>query len=155
MDLLPTAYKTVSPHVIGHGRLCAQRVRHYDRAFPALPHQARQARMYLASLLVDCPAADDAILCLSELVSNCILHSASQLPGGMFTVRVEIRDGAYVLIEVRDNGGPWHRRPTGDDRPHGLAIVANLAIGSGVGGSAATGWVTWARIDWHGATIRP
>jgi two-component sensor histidine kinase len=151
MDRMPTASRAINPHVIGRMRLCASLLRQYGRAFPALPHQVRQARTFLASLLADCPAADDAILCLSELASNCILHSASQLPGGTFTVGVEIREGAYVLIEVHDNGGPWHRHSHCDDRPHGLNIVASVAAESGVCGNAVTGWISWARIDWYGA----
>jgi len=37
---------------------------------------------------------------------------------------------------------------TGDGRPHGLAIVRNLAADSGTDGNALTGWIAWARIDW-------
>ena len=55
--------------------------------------------------LAGCPAADDAILCLSELASNSVLHSNSRKPGGTFTVRVTSHEGNYVHIEVEDNGG--------------------------------------------------
>jgi hypothetical protein len=35
-----------------------------------------------------------------------------------------------------------------DGRPHGLDIIGALASAAGVAGSAQTGWVVWARIDW-------
>ena len=47
----------------------------YDRVFSATPSQVRQARKFLAAALDGCPIADDAILCLSELASNSVLHS--------------------------------------------------------------------------------
>ncbi len=48
----------------------------------------------------------------------------------MFTVYAEIRRGDYVRIEVRDDGGPWDEHPHADGRPHGLAIVRELAADS-------------------------
>jgi hypothetical protein len=51
---------------------------------------------------------------------------------------------------VRDEGGPWHEHPGADRRPHSLAIVRALAVGSGTDGDALTGWIAWARIDWPG-----
>jgi hypothetical protein len=79
-----------------------------------------------------------------------VTHSASGQPGGRFTVRAEVREGEYVWLEVSDDGGPW-RPATADDRLHGLEIVDLLASEMGVAGAAFTGWVVWARIDWHGA----
>ena len=60
-------------------------VRVWCRDFPARPEQVGQARKFLAAALVGCPMADDALLCLSELASNSVLHSASSRPGGAFT----------------------------------------------------------------------
>ncbi len=54
----------------------------------------------------------------------------SRKPDGMFTVYAEIRRGDYVRIEVRDDGGPWDEHPHADGRPHGLAIVRELAADS-------------------------
>lgn len=125
-------------------------VRAWSRGFPARPEQVGQARRFLALALEGCPVTDDALLCLSELASNSVLHSASRRPGGAFTVRVQLRQGDHVRIEVHDEGGPWNQRPDGDGRAHGLAIVRALAAESGTGGDALTGWVTWARLDWPG-----
>src|SRR5436309_16094947 len=58
-----------------------------SRTFPATPDQVREARSFLASVMGEQPATDAAVLCLSELVSNAILHSNSRRPGGTFTVR--------------------------------------------------------------------
>lgn len=130
-----------SPHV-------APPVRVSCRDFAARPEQVGQARKFLAATLGGCPVADDALLCLSELASNSVLHSASRRPGGTFTVCVEVRQGEYVRIKVRDEGGPWDERPCVDGRVHGLAIVRTLAAASATDGDAAAGWIAWARLDW-------
>jgi hypothetical protein len=125
----------------------------WTREFPARPDQVGQARRFLALALEGCPVADDAVLCLSELASNSVLHSCSRRPGGAFTVRAEARHGYYVRVEVQDEGGPWNKRPHADGRPHGLAIVRALAVDSGTDGDALTGWTAWARLDWSSADI--
>jgi hypothetical protein len=123
----------------------------WTREFPARPEQVGHARKFLALALEGCPIADDAVLCLSELAGNSVLHSASRTPGGAFTVLIEIRQVDFVRVEVRDEGGPWNELPCEDGRPHGLAIVRALATDSGTGGDALTGWIAWARLDWPGA----
>jgi len=135
-----------------HSALPARPVRAWTREFAARPEQVGQARKFLAAVLGDCPVADDAVLCLSELAGNSVLHSASRWPGGAFRVRVEIRRRDYVRIEVRDEGGPWDARPRAGGRAHGLAIVRALAAESGIDGDALTGWIAWARLDWPGRT---
>jgi serine/threonine-protein kinase RsbW len=134
-----------SPHA-------ARPVQAWTQEFPARPEQVGQARKFLAAALGACPAADDAVLVASELAGNSVLHSASRRPGGAFTVRVELRHGDYVRIEVRDEGGVWSERPGPDGRAHGLAIVRALAAESGTDGDALTGWIAWARFDWPGRT---
>jgi len=130
------------------GPQAAASARTWFRVFPARPEQVGQARRFLALALEGCPVADDAVLCLSELAANSVLHSRSRRPGGTFTAGAEVRDGEYVRVEVRDEGGPWHEHPGVDGRPHGLAIVRHLAVDSGIDGDALTGWIAWARIDW-------
>ena len=139
-------------NMVGHrSEHAARPVQAWTRVFPARPEQVGWARKFLAATVGGCPVADDAVLCLSELASNSILHSASSRPGGAFTVQVEVRHGEYVRIEVRDEGGSWHERPGTDGRAHGLAIVRALAAESGTDGDAASGWIAWARFDWPGA----
>ncbi len=96
------------------------------RAFPAAPDQVSAARRFLAGLIDGFPAADDALLCLSEVATNAIQHSRSARPGGRFTVRATYALGR-VRIEVEDDGGPW--QPQGRHHDHGgrgLAILSAL-----------------------------
>jgi hypothetical protein len=125
--------------------------RMWSRTFPGRPDQIRHARQCLARMLDSCPVADDAILCLSELATNSVIHSDSRNLGGTFTVRAEVSDGEYVRLEVHDCGGPWLERRRTDGRAHGLAIVHDLATDSGVDGDALAGWIAWARLDWPAA----
>lgn len=115
----------------------------WSRAFPAAPAQVREARRFLAAILDGRPAVDDAVLCLSELAANALIHSRSRQPGGHFTVRAEIHDDR-LRVEVHDQGGPWTWLPH-DDEPHGrgLLIVSQLAQDSGRNGDSITGWTVW------------
>ena len=79
----------------------------HQQVFPALAEQVGHARRFLAGLLMGYPMADEAVLCLSELASNTIIHSASRQPGGTFTVRAVIDDDGGVRVEVEDQGGLW------------------------------------------------
>ena len=121
----------------------------HQRAFRARPDQVREARRFLAAILAGTPVEEDVVLCVSELASNCVNHSASGRRRGRFTVRADIRDGDYVWLEVGDEGGRW-REPAHRDRMHGLGIVRQLAAEVGVAGHEFTGWVVWARFDWPG-----
>jgi hypothetical protein len=44
--------------------------RKHEQVLPARPDQVRVARAFLATVLANCPAADDAVLCISELATN-------------------------------------------------------------------------------------
>jgi len=115
----------------------------WSRAFPATPAQVREARQFLAGILDGHPATDDAVLCLSELATNAIIHSRSREPGGHFRVRAEIH-GSRVRVEVCDQGGPWER-PVKDDEQNGrgLLVVAQLARNFGRTGDDQVGWTVW------------
>jgi len=52
----------------------------WSKVFPGAPEQVGKARSFLGAILEGRPAADDAALCLSELVSNACLHSRSGEP---------------------------------------------------------------------------
>ena len=126
----------------------APRQQAYSQVFPARADRIRAARSFLAATLEGLPVADDAVLCLSELATNSVIHSDSRRPGGTFTVGVDVRPGDHVRIEVHDAGGTWTEDAHRDGRPHGLDIVRTLAADSGIDGDALTGWIVWARIDW-------
>jgi len=127
----------------------------WSRAFPATPEQAREARRFLSRILAGSPAADDAILCVSELAANAVIHSHSRKPGGHFTVRAEIRHGDRLRVEVQDQGGSWTSHKTARDAPQGrgLAIVARLARDSGRSGDSRTGWIVW--FELHAPGLAP
>jgi anti-sigma regulatory factor (Ser/Thr protein kinase) len=121
------------------------------RTFPARPDQVREARKFLRAALDGCPAADDAVLCLSELATNSVLHSNSRDADGTFTVHTELHENDYAWIEVTDDGGLWNEHAHHDGRSHGLDIVRELATEWGIDGDASTGWIVWARLDWKPA----
>ena len=136
---------------MSHRTAAAVRPLACSRAFPAQPAQVREARQFLRAAMEGCPAADDAVLCVSELAADSCLHSDSRKADGTFTVRAEIHEGDYVWIEVEDNGGHWNQHVHPDGRPHGLDIVRALAADSGIDGDPLTGWIVWARINWPAA----
>jgi anti-sigma regulatory factor (Ser/Thr protein kinase) len=115
----------------------------WSRDFPATPAHVGEARRFLAGILGGSPAADDAILCLSELVTNATVHSRSCMPAGHFTVRAEIH-GGRLRVEVEDQGGPWTRpTPGAEQHGHGLHIISQLARAWGITGGSETGWTVW------------
>jgi Histidine kinase-like ATPase domain len=124
----------------------------HEQKFAARRDQVREARRFIAGVLDGCPSADDVLFVASELVANCVLHSASSQPGGTFIIVAEICEGEHVRIEARDDGGPWRQRDHDDSRPHGLDIIATLAASHGVDGDPLTGWTTWAILPWHPRT---
>jgi len=77
----------------------------WRRAFPGTADQARCVRMFAACLLADCPALDEVLLALNELVVNAIRHTKSGQDGGSFTVEVQ-QGGGGVAVSVADEGGP-------------------------------------------------
>jgi anti-sigma regulatory factor (Ser/Thr protein kinase) len=117
----------------------------FTAIYPGRADQVRQARRAVARHLTGCPAADDAVLIVSELAANAIVHSASR--GEFFTVRAELHPD-HVRIETEDLGGPWRRRQA-DGRPHGLDVVEALAgpDGWGVEITSDGSRIVWARLD--------
>ena len=115
----------------------------WKRDFPAVPEQAGEARRFLTGILDGSPATDDAVLCLSELVTNSCLHSRSCETGGSFSIRADLK-GSTLRIEVSDAGGPWTWSDYPDEQHgRGLLIVAQLAGAWGRTGDAASGWTVW------------
>jgi anti-sigma regulatory factor (Ser/Thr protein kinase) len=115
--------------------------------YPGTIEHIRIVRADLRAVLHECPIAEDVILCASELAANAAIHSRSRLPGGTLTVRVKIRPGGYVWVEVEDDGGPSTPVIRDSAGHHGLDIVRALATDWGVGGDHTTHTI-WARFDW-------
>src|SRR5215467_2425799 len=118
--------------------------------YPGRPEHVRQVRADAQGLLAGCPAADEVILCLSELAANAVLHSDSGRPGGTFTVRIESCPGAHIRIEVEDDGGPWLAPAPDPASGRGLDIIGVLAADWGVAARPA-GRTVWARFNWPAA----
>jgi serine/threonine-protein kinase RsbW len=117
----------------------------YTGIYPGRADQVSHVRRAVTRHLEGSPAADDAILVVSELASNAVVCSASQ--GEFFTVRAE-RHPDYIWVEAEDLGGPWRSRHP-DGRPHGLDLVGALTGPDGWGVETTTGGhrVVWARLD--------
>lgn len=113
------------------------------RSFPGLPESASAARSWVAGFLPGLPAADDAALMTSELVTNAVMYSASGLPGGAFTVSVRARDGS-VRVDVTDEGEAPRSAAAPGGLGKGLLIVSQLADVFGADG--ADRWF-WLRTD--------
>lgn len=124
------------------------------RSYPGRPDQVAGVRAFLAEMFADCPAAEDVILMADELASNAVQHSNSRAPGGTFGLRVLVRRGESVRVEVADAGGRW-ARPGFADRAadgstlggRGLRIVEVLAVAWGVKGDE-TGRTVWFTAGW-------
>ena len=121
----------------------------HEQMFPADASQVGAARAFLSAILAGSPAAEAAVLCLSELATNAITHSRSREPGGWFTVRVQ-PGGQRLRVEVIDQGGPWHpreRASTDDPTGRGLLIVTQLAARWGCAGHSRHGWTVWFELE--------
>ncbi|MGI8445793.1 MAG: ATP-binding protein [Streptosporangiaceae bacterium] len=111
----------------------------WARAFPGVPQQASAARRFVAGLLEGSPFRDDAVVVLSELFTNAVLHTGSGKPGGLVVVQVS-RWRLGVRIAVTDQGShsqPVIRAPgtSGElaEDGNGLYLADHLAD----------------RLDWH------
>jgi len=118
----------------------------WSRAFPAVPAQVREARQFLSAILDGHPA-EDAILCLSELVANAAIHSRSRERDGRLIVRVQLH-GGQLRVEVHDQGGAWVGPANQDGLTgRGLIIVDQLTNAWGRDGDEEAGWITWYEME--------
>jgi anti-sigma regulatory factor (Ser/Thr protein kinase) len=118
-----------------------------SRVFPAIPAQVREARQFLSAILDGRPAAADAILCLSELVTNATVHSRSREPDGHFRVRVQLH-GTHLRVEVSDQGGAWAQPShTNERNGRGLLIIDQLTRNWGLTGNDRTGRTIWFEME--------
>jgi serine/threonine-protein kinase RsbW len=123
----------------------------YVRSYPGTQDQVQRARTSLREFLAGCPRVDDAVALASEFAANAVLHSRSGVPGGLFTVRAEVSEGAYVWAAVQDDGGVWKAHACQVQCGHGLDIVQAIAGQGNWGVSSNTGGrLAWARLVWPG-----
>lgn len=100
------------------------------RVFPGRCDQVACARAFVRAALGPVPVVDEAVLLVSELCTNALLHTASG-NGGTFEVAV-YPGSLSVRIEVRDGGtnqAPGVRQvaDTFADDGRGLGLVELLA----------------------------
>lgn len=131
-----------------------------EQEFLGVPASARSARTFVAALVTDPEVRDTAALAVGELAANAIQHSRSGLPGGTFTVYVEVADSdqgkAWTYVEVTDQGGgaiPLDQHEFSADAigGRGLRIVRALAAEWGVM-SHRDGHRVWGRFDCDSAS---
>jgi hypothetical protein len=121
---------------------------------PGLPQSVRIARSLARANSATPYQAEAAALCVSELVTNALMHSRSGLPDGKVTVMIEaVQPPGCMRFSVVDEGsraGPLFRPPDTDgpvipEHGYGLCIVGAVADAWGRT-ACADGWVTWCEI---------
>ncbi|MDJ0466046.1 ATP-binding protein [Streptomyces sp. H27-C3] len=90
--------------------------------------------------------ADEAVLIVSELVTNAIVHSGGQ----EVTVTLSLGSG-FLRIDVHDGVPSFHAHPKApddaDENGRGLALVQSLAEeGRGAWGVEDAGATTWCKL---------
>lgn len=117
-----------------------------ETVFPAVPESVGAARRFTRAALsrhaIDPETVDIAILLVSELATNAIVHASS-------TVRLRIRVGDAVRIEVSDASADGPEVMSGDserESGRGLELVSSLADGWDWS-PRAEGKVVWFALD--------
>jgi anti-sigma regulatory factor (Ser/Thr protein kinase) len=133
-----------------HTPATAPCLRTTQTTYPGTLETISRVRADLRMILDGCPAADDAIMCASEMAANAAQHSNSRHPGGTYTVRAYICPRDYIHIAVKDDGGPWIESSPDPLRGRGLHVVGSLAgTGNwGISHDSTHGRVVWARLAW-------
>ena len=118
------------------------------RAFAGSGDQVARTRLFVGQVLGGCPAADDAVLLTSELVTNAITHTASGI-GGKVVVTV-YRADTRVRVEVRDDGSeqvPAVSYDQTEESGYGLGLVDLIAHSWGYRGGQR-GRIVWFMLEW-------
>ncbi|MBT2386896.1 ATP-binding protein [Streptomyces sp. ISL-11] len=133
----------------------------YRLAAPATPTTPRVARDFVTSALIASeqrPLIEDARLCVSDIVTNVVLHARV----ATLTVEVTAHDDGRVVVTVRDDDPRrllWRRRPRADEEGgRGLLLVHRLSHGCGVtwvwDGLRLTGKEVWFELRDNGPHAR-
>jgi serine/threonine-protein kinase RsbW/stage II sporulation protein AB (anti-sigma F factor) len=98
---------------------------------PAAPATVGQARHAVAELAaargISGNRLDDLRMCVSEAVSNAVLHAFGDgRPDGIISISVEFSRDALTLV-IRDNGNGLHKRRDSPGLGLGLPIIGALS----------------------------
>ena len=142
----PPADAQLQPSELGSTAVMARPKR---RVFPGRSEQVTQARHFVALALAGTPVTDEAVLCVSELVTNALLHTMSG-NDGEFEIIV-CRGQVSALIAVYDDGSDTPPATRGLDATsengRGLGVVALTASRWGHFGGKS-GRVVWFELRW-------
>ncbi|MFF0010902.1 ATP-binding protein [Streptomyces sp. NPDC005374] len=120
-----------------------------ERFFRRERRSVPAARVFAAGTLADwglagTERADDVLLCVSELVTNAVVHGVP--PGRQLRLLLRF-DGRTVVVEVHDSGsGVPHVVHDGDEGGRGLLLVAALSDTWGVR-ERALGKAVWCEFE--------
>ena len=126
------------------------------RVFPGRHEQVAHVRRFVARALEGCPVTDEAILCVSELATNALLHTAS---GNEGEFEVIVQQGrSWIRIAVSDEGSSTTPTPRALDATsedgRGLGLVALIAYRWGQRGNEH-GRTIWFELRWDAPKIHP
>ncbi len=122
---------------------------------PNTPTHAREAvRQFAAEHGADADTLAAVELCVSEAVSNAVLHAYRKL-GRRGPVEVEVRrpDG-YLCVYVRDHGSGMRRRPDSPGLGLGLPLISQTAWDLDVRAARAGGTEVLMRFELSGRGVR-
>ncbi|MGH3159948.1 MAG: ATP-binding protein, partial [Streptosporangiaceae bacterium] len=115
----------------------------FHQSFPGDPASVSAARRYAAAAMGGSPAADLAVLAVSELAGNAVRWTRSGQPGGCYALRLVVSPLSHAAVFVADQGPVAGRSAgLGSEGGRGLKIVAAIAQAWGVmraGCSASAG----------------
>ncbi|MEU9173722.1 ATP-binding protein [Streptomyces sp. NPDC048420] len=121
-----------------------------ERFFRRERRSAQAARRFTAEVLTGwglggTELADDVLLCVSELVTNAVIHGVP--PGRQLRLLLR-REGRMLVVEVHDSGGGTpHVVHDGDEGGRGLLLVAALSDKWGVR-EREPGKAVWCEFGW-------
>jgi len=126
------------------------------RVFPGRPEQVAHARRFVARALAGCSVTGEAILCVSELATNALLHTAS---GNEGEFEVIVQQGrSWIRIAVTDEGSSTTPTPRALDATsedgRGVGLVALIAERWGQRGNEH-GRTVWFELRWDASKIHP
>lgn len=127
------------------------------RTFSGVPASVGEARRFVSRLLDGCPARETLVICVSELATNAIAHTASGR-GGLFMVEVDCPREGVARVAVTDAGGcgvpaPGRLLPVPGEimaeGGRGLAMVAACTSRWGYADApSGPGHIVWAEACW-------